>query len=219
MSISWLDKEDLFPTVRKRLEPACIVLDIGCGINPQQCIRPLVHICCEPFDQYLQRLKEKISDQYDRSYVLLRATWAEAVRFLPPKSVDTVFLVDVIEHIEKQEGLELLRSTEEIARRQIAIFTPLGFLPQKHPDGTDAWGMGGGAWQEHRSGWLPEDFDGSWDIYVAETFHTTDNLGHELEKPHGAFWAVKTLSVIGDSDQNAEYKKEKVRSIVSMAGD
>src|SRR3990172_3566634 len=216
MNINWLDKEDLFPTVQKRLEPASIVLDIGCGINPQQWIRPLVHICCEPFDRYIQRLKEKIGNQYDRSYVLLKATWAEAVELFPPQSVDTVFLVDVIEHLEKQESLELLRRTEEIARQQIAVFTPLGFLPQRHPAGKDAWGMDGGKWQEHKSGWEPADFDNSWEVFATDLFHTADNMGRQFTQPYGAFWAVKTLNVIGDSDQNVEYRKQKVRSIVTM---
>ena len=102
MDISWLEKEDLFPTVLKKLQDVDIVLDIGCGIVPQTCITPSVHICCEPFEQYVELLQKKIKNEYDRNYAILKATWQEAVRLFPPRSIDTVFLVDVIEHLEKK---------------------------------------------------------------------------------------------------------------------
>ncbi|HWP41979.1 MAG TPA: class I SAM-dependent methyltransferase, partial [Blastocatellia bacterium] len=113
----------------------------------------------------------------------------------------TVFLLDVIEHLEKEESLKLLRATEQIARQQVIIFTPLGFLPQEHPDGKDHWGMEGGSWQTHKSGWLPEDFDDSWDIYAARAYHTHDNLGSEFEKPYGAMWAIKNIK---DTSRNGQ---------------
>jgi hypothetical protein len=193
MSIYWLEKDDLFKTVLKKLQPENIVLDIGCGIRPQNFIKPAVHICCEPFEQYIEVLQDKIKNSGDRNYVIIKATWAEVVQLFPSKSVDTVFLVDVIEHLEKKEALALLQATETIVKHQIAIFTPLGFLPQEHPNGKDAWGLDGGAWQEHKSGWQPEDFDVSWDIYAAKAFHTTDNLGILLDQPYGALWAIKTM--------------------------
>ncbi len=90
MGITWLETEELFPTVIKKLEQVEIVLDIGCGIMPQRYIRPLVHICCEPFPQYIEHLQNKIKDEYDRSYVIVNASWADAVNIFPPKSVDTV---------------------------------------------------------------------------------------------------------------------------------
>ncbi len=102
-------------------------------------------------------------------------------------------MIDVVEHLEKEEGLRLLCLTERIARRQIVLFTPLGFMPQEHLDGKDAWGLEGGRWQEHKSGWLPEDFGESWDIYASEEYHLHDNMGMPLEKPFGVFWAIKNI--------------------------
>ena len=64
MGITWVEKEDLLPTLSKKLEDVDIVLDIGCGIMPQRYIRPLVHICCEPFDQYVKRLQQKIKNEF-----------------------------------------------------------------------------------------------------------------------------------------------------------
>jgi hypothetical protein len=53
--------------------------------------------------------------------------------------------------------------------------------------------MDGGHWQAHRSGWLPEDFGEAWEIIGCETFHLVDEYRQPLEKPHGAFWAIRTL--------------------------
>lgn len=194
MNVTWVLAEELLPTAAAKLKPVRTVLDIGCGIQPQQMLKPLVHICCEPFRQYVEKLQEKTARLHDRNYVILNASWAEAVTLFPEKSVDTVFLVDVIEHLEKEEALQLLRRTEVIARRQIAIFTPLGFMPQVHADGKDGWGLDGGAWQEHKSGWQPEDFDASWEIVAAKEFHTVDSLLQKLESPFGALWAIKTYA-------------------------
>lgn len=194
MGVTWLESAQLFPTAIRRLEHTSVVLDIGCGIQPQRYVLPQVHICCEPFSQYIEVLQEKIRHENDRTYVVLNSTWSDAVNLFPAKSVDTVFLNDVIEHLEKDEALALLAATERIARRQMAVFTPLGFMPQQHPDGKDAWGLDGGSWQEHKSGWQPEDFDASWDIYASKVFHLTDSMGTVLDQPFGALWAIKTFS-------------------------
>jgi hypothetical protein len=191
---AWLAKDELFPAAMRELQPAEVLLDIGCGIMPQKYVRPLVHICCEPFAQYVQVLQEKVRPEADRRYVVLNATWADAVRIFPERSVDSVFLVDVIEHLEKKEALELVRATERLCRRQLVVFTPLGFMPQHHPDGKDAWGLDGGRWQEHKSGWQPEDFDASWRIFAARSYHEADNLGRRFDTPYGAMWAIKDMA-------------------------
>lgn len=219
MGVTWLDREALFETAMRRLVPAETVLDIGCGIRPQPYLRPLVHICCEPHSPYLERLEETVRGRYDRTFLLLKATWAEAVRLFPPKSVDTVFLVDVVEHLEKEEGVSLLGETAAIARRQVALFTPLGFYPQDPAEGLDAWGLDGGKWQKHRSGWTPGDFDESWDVFASREFHTEDGRGKRLEKPFGALWAIRTASAEGEEPTGESSLREKIRTIHDIAID
>lgn len=187
MSISWLEANDLFPVATAMIRPVDSVLDIGCGIRPQKYIIPKIHICWEPFFQYIQYLREKVPDAAGPVYLFVNAGWEDAVKLLPPKSVDSVFLLDVIEHLEKEQGRSLLKTTENLAKCQIVIFTPLGFLPQNSPEGKDKWGMNGGAWQKHKSGWQPEDFDSSWEVLAAREFHLIDNVSY------GAIWAIKNL--------------------------
>jgi hypothetical protein len=191
MSVVWFERNNLIPNVIKELRNADIVLDIGCGIMPEPYITPKVHICCEPYTQYLEVLQERISEKTDVYYVLLNLTWEDVIKIFLPRSVDTVFLVDVIEHEEKEKALHLLRGTEEIARQQIVLFTPLGFMLQEQAGGQDSWNLGGGAWQKHKSGWLPEDFGDDWRIYACEDFHEHDSNGNRLDKPFGALWAIK----------------------------
>ena len=193
-NIRWVDRDNLFDEASKALENVEVVLDIGCGIYPQKLIQPRVHICFEPFLQYVEYLQEKVKNEIDKTYVIVNGDWNDAVTKLAPKSVDTIILSDVIEHLKKEDGKRLLAESERIARRQIAIFTPLGFVPQDHPDGKDAWGLNGGSWQKHLSGWNPEkDFDSEWVIIGSKHFHLENNKGEPLEKPWGAFWAIKTL--------------------------
>ena len=73
------------------------------------------------------------------------------VRYLPfrPRSVDVVMALDLIEHLDKEDGLKILMSMEKIARKKLIIFTPLGFLPLKPYDTI---------LQLHRSGWYPKEF-------------------------------------------------------------
>ncbi len=192
MNITWLVANKLLLEVTKKLEPAKTILDIGCGIRPQKLVQPAIHICCEPFEQYVSYLQKEVIPKANYDCIILKTKWEDVINILPPKSVDTVFLLDVIEHLNKKDGLNLLKPTEKIARHQIIIFSPLGFFPQEHPDGKDAWGFDGGSWQTHRSGWCPEDFDETWDIYACKDYHKMDNMGNRLKEPKGAFWAIKT---------------------------
>lgn len=183
-------RERFMETAASRMTPCDVLLDIGCGIRPQRYFAPKVHICCEPFGQYLERLQVNVARARDRQHVLLKATWEQAVELFPPGSVDSVFLLDVIEHLEKERALELLRRTERLARQQVVVFTTLGFVAQHHPNGKDAWGLDGASWQEHRSGFRPEDFGKGWETLVAPDFHTHDNLNRPYDVPRGAMWAI-----------------------------
>jgi hypothetical protein len=193
MSIYYLSRKRLFREVRKRVGRPGVALDIGCGIRPQDFVKPTVHICCDPFKPYVQELQKRASNSISNNLVILHASWSDVIRMFPPGSVDTIFLIDVIEHLEKEEGRSILKETVPIARKHLVVFTPLGFLEQSHPDGKDAWGFDGGKWQEHRSGWDPEDFGEGWDSLVVKDFHQTDNLGEKYEVPKGAFVSIYTV--------------------------
>lgn len=185
---------DLMGTACRALKPVERLVDIGCGIQPYTGVKATTHICCEPYKEYVDILKVRYPQ-----LIPLNMGWEEATKYIPHKSVDTVILVDVIEHLEKEIGMDLLVKTLPLVKQQFAIFTPLGFFEQTHPDGIDAWGLHGGDWQTHRSGWLPEDFPesegGAWDFYICPDFHKVNNRGEILTPPKGAFWAIWNANV------------------------
>jgi predicted TPR repeat methyltransferase len=64
--------------------------------------------------------------------------------YFSARQFDCVVALDLIEHLTKTEGLQLIDAMERIASKKILIFTPNGFLPQQSTDGD---------LQAHHSGW------------------------------------------------------------------
>lgn len=193
--IKWFKKEELNGVAIGKIKPVLVGFDIGTGIVSHDYLRPVVYVCCEPFQEYAQILADKVSEKKDSIFIIQNKDWAESLKGLENKSIDAVYLIDVVEHLPKEEGLELLKRTEEIVRKQIVIFTPLGFVKQEVMEGgKDAWGLNGAEYQEHKSGWMTDDFDSSWEIYACKDYHDTNNVGRKLDEPFGAFWAIKNFN-------------------------
>ena len=135
-------------------------LDIGGGIRPQT-IFPGHTTVLEPHAEYREWLATNRPD-----VDVVAGEWADAMRLFKPLSFAHVTLLDVIEHVEKGEALALLNKTLDLARISVVVFTPLGFIEQNPGEGgLDAWGLHGGEWQRHRSGWCRRDFEG-WRVVV-----------------------------------------------------
>jgi hypothetical protein len=200
--IQWISREQALDgdLVRAAIKPAASVVDVGSGINPQSFVRARVHICVDPFLPYLERLRQDFGN--DR-FVLLHATWDKVLPLLPDASIDSVFALDLIEHLETAEARRLLEEMVRVARTQVVIFTPLGFYPQAYgPGDTDRWGMTGSAWQVHHSGWKPDDFP-DWKIFACREYHLVDQHEERLAEPVGAFWAIRDLDTEAPSTCSA----------------
>lgn len=172
------------------------VMDIGCGIRPQPYLLARdTHYLVEPHGPYLERAVADWPHRANPKCVGIEADWAAVVELVAPDAIDTVVISDVIEHLPKEVGRELLERTIPIARKQVVVFSPMGYVPQPALEGADQWGFttGGNSLQEHRSGWTPFDLDGRWDFVVARKFHTTDHAGQALPcGPVDAWWGILT---------------------------
>lgn len=172
------------------------VLDIGCGLEPQRFFKADRHICCEPCPAYADVLTSKLKHKDIHQYI--QTTAQGIVNVMPPKSVDSVFLLDVIEHLTKTDGANVIIKLEQIARKQIILRIPLGLCPNDYHGEKDCWGYYENGWQKHRSTWWPENFDSSWKIIICP--HYTYILGDgSIHIPaYGTFFAIKNLDK-GDS--------------------
>jgi hypothetical protein len=181
---TWVSAASLLLAGPMRMHPAQSVLDVGTAIRPQSYIPAPVHLCIEPHPEYSAQL-------LNSHHVVIRSTWDAIMPFFADDSVDSVFALDFIEHLSKDDGYRFLQQAQRIARHQVVVFTPLGFLPQNFDDPAtlDHYGMHGLSWQTHQSGWNVEDFDDPWEIVACNAFHTNDQDGKPLSRPIGAFWA------------------------------
>lgn len=186
----WCDRKDFMARLSELIEPALSVMDIGCGIRPQQLIVPDFLICVEPHFEYANILTKNLSGT---NSIVIQLDAKTALMTFPDRSVDTIFLMDVIEHMTKDIGLEVLKECERVARKQVVIFTPLGFMPQEmHAGGLDGWNLNGGTLQDHKSGWYPEDFP-EWHTIACKDFCTSDFKGRKITPPYGSLLAVRSL--------------------------
>lgn len=185
------DAESLMTAARDYIQPGEVSLEIGAGLHHNEFAPAPLQILGEPCDVYIPALKEKLWKSNNATYITIQNTGQELLPQLPDKCVDTTLMIDVIEHIEKTTAKSLLEECERVTRKQIVVFTPLGFLPQEHETEIDAWGYRGAKWQKHISGWTPEDFDESWSVLVCEEFHIREIDGKS--KVFGAIFAIKNL--------------------------
>jgi len=118
------------------------ILDVGCGKG-----RPMKFmdkrgrfyaVGLDIFKPYL--VKAKMKETHD-DYVLCD------VRYIPikDKAFDIVLAIEVLEHLDKEEGVKLLKDIERIARKQVIITTPVGRCEQHICDNNP--------YQEHKCVW------------------------------------------------------------------
>ena len=174
---SYADATELLARLPKDLGT---VVDLGAGkrdspVSLQVAQIPCEHlISIEAFEPYLQILLGiKVAA---KSHDVVKAYITHSNYKL--RECDLVLMIDVIEHLEKAEALELLDYLKTVAKC-IVIFTPSG----------DTIGYTnndmGNPLQEHKSMWFAHDFeDLAFEVTVYENFHSHLGNGHV-----GGMWA------------------------------
>ncbi|MCX6722133.1 MAG: class I SAM-dependent methyltransferase [Candidatus Staskawiczbacteria bacterium] len=135
---------DFVKNFKKELSECDSILDLGCGPNsPVQFCDASLKVGVELFEPYLKETKKKkIHNEYIREDIL-------KVDF-KPKSFDAVIMIDVLEHLTKEDGYKLIKKMENWSKKKIVIFTPNGFI-ENEPE------RDGNIFQEHKSGWEAKD--------------------------------------------------------------
>jgi SAM-dependent methyltransferase len=188
----------LFPTSVRRLRSALSgcqsVLDLGCGPSS-----PLAYVDginysvgVEPYEPYVIRSREqKIHDEY----VMKNISELD----YPENSFDAVIFIGVLEHLEKEEGQQIIDKCISWAKKVVVITTPNGFIPQKALDGNPL--------QEHLSGWTVKEMRnrgfsvrGLCGLKVFRQEVESEDMGDDLLvtirfRPKFFWFIVSTLSV------------------------
>lgn len=139
----------LFPNVvvlmKRELSECRTVLELGCGHHSP------IQVCNIPFsvgvDLFEPSLLESRRIGIHSQYVISDVRRCG----FKPRSFDAVIAVEVLEHLTKEEGVELLHQMVEWARRKVIITTPNGHLRQD-PYGSNLL-------QQHQSGWGVQDLE------------------------------------------------------------
>lgn len=125
------------------------ILDVACGLSLRsQYIPASVRVGVDIYAEYFKHIQSTVP------YSVVKYDVRKLSEIFVDKSFDLVIALDIVEHLEKEEGLELIKQCEKIARKAVIIETPLGYVPQN----IDILGHGGHQWQTHRSAWLLKDF-------------------------------------------------------------
>jgi hypothetical protein len=120
------------------------ILDIGCGDNsPLRLIDKKGKYLVGADIFHPVSKKQNIHDRYYKMNVL------DINKRFKNKSFDAVVALDLIEHLTKEKGYELLKKMELVAKKRIIILTPNGFMKQTADENK---------FQEHLSGWSIKDF-------------------------------------------------------------
>lgn len=133
--------------LRRALHGCKSVLDVGCGVSHTLRMMGVEHaVGAEGYFPSLEKAKsQKTHHEYVQCNVQQIAEHFQAGQF------DACIAMDVIEHLDKKDGLKLVADLERIASRRVIFFTPCGFLPQGQTEKGDL--------QTHLSGWEPEEME------------------------------------------------------------
>lgn len=134
----------LLRELKSTLRGCKTVLDVGCGFPSP--LRILQNTYLVGVDGYRPALERARQSGTHNEYLFRDVR--QIRELLGSRTFDACVALDVIEHLEKKDGLRMLESMEQLATRRVIIFTPNGFIPQRSQDGD---------LQEHLSGWTADE--------------------------------------------------------------
>jgi len=169
--------------LRNALAGCDSVLDIGCGASPtMRQLGPSRLVGVEGYKPAVEQARQlKTHDE------IIHGDVKALAQLFKPKQFDACVALDVIEHLVKEDGIQLMRDMERIAAKKVIFFTPCGFLPQRHASNDDL--------QEHLSGWEPAEMrDYGYDVIGLLGPKKLRGEYHAIKGRPRVFWGVVSLA-------------------------
>lgn len=131
--------------LKKALIGCSSVLDIGCGPDSSiQYCNIGYSIGVDIFLPFIELSKKK---KIHNEYIMADIPEID----FKPKSFDAVVMIEVLEHLSKEQGIMLLEKAQGWARKKVIISTPNGFLAQSS--------LSDNPYEVHRSGWYVRELN------------------------------------------------------------
>jgi SAM-dependent methyltransferase len=155
------------------------VLDVGCGVCAK--LREMGVSDTTGFEGYLPDFEE--AKRRQTHHQMIQGDARNLASYFQPKQFDACIALDVIEHFNKEDGLKLMHDMEKLAKKKVIIFTPEGFMPQRHTAGDDL--------QVHLSGWEPAEMKGyGYEVEGQLGPKALRGEGHILKYRPAVFWGI-----------------------------
>ncbi len=182
-------------SVRKELnKDVKTILDVGCGqgLAARFGIRPRKFFTVGA-ESSLPDLRVAKKNRTHDDFVLCDA------RSLPfqRKSFDVVLCIEMLEHVDKEEGLRLLTDMEEIAVRKVILSTPVGFL-HTTPETSPYSPAHSNPYQEHRGGWQADELRAlGYKVYCNDYLHKIEDFLNNRHRTWSWMLSIIIFSLAG----------------------
>lgn len=138
--------------VKQATENGESLLSLCCGIGLELSnlnTQSIVAVDIAP--QYLEQIKNR-----NPHATTVQSDALEYLKEQPDNAFDVISIIDGIEHMDKQTGLELIPHLKRVAKKEVLLFTPQGHGDDGYlkNEPHNAWGIeGADHFQTHKSGW------------------------------------------------------------------
>jgi hypothetical protein len=166
----------------------CTAIDFGCGDYRSDVAKQVLQMpfkkltSIEGYKVDFDNMPTGIAAEHEKIF-------ANVVDVLPTLKgkYDVAFAFDVIEHLEKEEGIKLLKWMDKHVTKRIVIFVP------EEPVGFHRIWNDGNVLQEHISYWNAEDFEKlGYTVERMEKIHSDVQDGQTIR--FDALWVTKSPS-------------------------
>lgn len=126
------------------------ILDVACGLSfKSKFLDAKIRVGVDIHEKYFEYIETEVP------VALVRYDVRKLSDIFVPNSFDLVIALDIIEHLEKEESIDMIKQCEVIAKKAVVLETPKGYVPQN----IDIQGHGADEWQTHRCGWEVEELE------------------------------------------------------------
>jgi hypothetical protein len=167
--------------IRSALSGCKTLLDVGCGSDSPMRFLDRGHLVgLEGYAPVMDKARRNCThDELILGDVKLLAD------LFPVRRFDACVALDVIEHLQKDDGWHMLENLERLATRKVVILTPNGFLPQMSKEGD---------LQEHLSGWTADEFRGrGYRVLGMNGPKSMRGEYHRMKYRPRAFWSLVSI--------------------------